>query len=179
VDVIIREERQSERGVIKLVNYRAFDKPEAGELIDRLRQKPGFISELSLVAEMQGIENAEKIVVGHILFFPVSIVSPTKQVKTLSLLRLSVLPEYQGQGIGSDLVTGGIERARDLGFTSLVLVGAPEYFTRFGFSAGEECGISLPAEFSSRGKCLVNELVPGALHDISGVVEFPEECKAV
>ena len=46
---------------------------------------------------------------------------------------LSVLPERHKQGVGAALMHAGLERLRALGGKGCVLVGNPEYYSRFGF----------------------------------------------
>jgi predicted N-acetyltransferase YhbS len=43
------------------------------------------------------------------------------------------LPEYQGQGIGQALITETINRAKDLKYKGIFLMGNPAYYSRFGF----------------------------------------------
>jgi predicted N-acetyltransferase YhbS len=52
-------------GITRLHNL-AFNQTEEGELVERLRKTPNFISDLSLVDK---IEDS----VGHILFYPINI----------------------------------------------------------------------------------------------------------
>ena len=46
---------------------------------------------------------------------------------------LSVLPERHKQGVGGALMRAGLKRLRALGGRGCVLVGNPEYYSRFGF----------------------------------------------
>lgn len=80
---------------------------------------------VSLVAEVDGR------VVGHIAFSPVTISDGSPDWYGLG--PVSVLPQYQGRGIGSELIQEGILRLKDLGARGCCLVGHPEYYRRFGF----------------------------------------------
>jgi len=55
---------------------------------------------------------------------------------------VSILPEYQGKGIGSKLITKSIEIAKDLGFEAIVIYGDPRYYHRFGFRCAEKWDIA-------------------------------------
>jgi putative acetyltransferase len=46
-----------------------------------------------------------------------------------------VVPEYQGRGVGSRLMHEALRILRKLGAAGCVLLGEPEYYSRFGFQA--------------------------------------------
>ncbi len=56
-------------------------------------------------------------------------------LEAVSLATMAVHPKYQRQGIGSALVRQGLEFCRESDESIVVLVGHPEYYPRFGFSA--------------------------------------------
>jgi putative acetyltransferase len=80
---------------------------------------------ISLVAEIGGR------IVGHAAFSPVKIEDGAKGWYGLG--PISVLPEYQRQGIGQALLNRGLEMLRESGGQGCLLVGHPEYYKRFGF----------------------------------------------
>src|SRR4030043_582891 len=80
---------------------------------------------VSLVAEVDGR------VVGHIAFSPVTISDSSPNWYGLG--PVSVLPEYQKQGIGKSLVNQGLSLLKALGGKGCALVGDPAYYQRFGF----------------------------------------------
>ena len=82
---------------------------------------------------------------------------------------LAVDPAAQSEGVGCHLMNLMIARARELGHESIILVGDPEYYARFGFSADLTCGLVMPAPVERR-RFLALELVPLALVDASGMV---------
>mgnify|MGYP002508525455 CR=1 FL=1 len=55
---------------------------------------------------------------------------------------LSVLPEYQRQGIGQALIRTMIEKAKKLGYGAILFFGRPEYYPQFGFKEAVIYGIS-------------------------------------
>ncbi|WP_394325904.1 GNAT family N-acetyltransferase [Methanosarcina horonobensis] len=86
------------------VNDLAFGQPAEGKLVENLRKNPKFIHELSLVAEADGK------IVGHVLFFPIKIKpAEGKEKETISLAPVAVLPEFQRQGIGGELIREGLK----------------------------------------------------------------------
>lgn len=55
---------------------------------------------------------------------------------------VAVRPDYQGQGIGSQLMREALMRMRDLGAAGCVVQGEPEYYKRFGFKVEPELQLS-------------------------------------
>jgi len=80
---------------------------------------------ISLVAEVDGC------VIGHIAFSPITISDGTPNWYGLG--PVSVLPEYQKQGVGKALVREGLKRLKDINAQGCCLVGHPDYYKQFGF----------------------------------------------
>lgn len=80
---------------------------------------------LSLVAVVDGR------VIGHIAFSPVTISDGTPGWYGLG--PVSVLPDYQSQGIGKALVLEGLSRLKRMQAGGCCLVGHPEYYRKLGF----------------------------------------------
>lgn len=71
--------------------------------------------------------------IGHVAVSPVTIRDGSHG--WFGLGPISVLPEHQGQGVGSALVRAALERLREEGAQGCVLLGEPAYYGRFGFRA--------------------------------------------
>lgn len=166
--IIIRQELKEDLARIKEINDQAFGQEGEGRLVNKLREKDQFISELSLVAE------TDETVVGHILFYPVKINSNLEKHTTLSLGPMSVLPKYQKKGIGGKLISEGLKRAKDVGFRSVIVVGHPEYYPKFGFTKASNWSIKVPFD-SPDEAFMALEIVKGELQDKSGIIEYPLE----
>ncbi|UCE20801.1 MAG: N-acetyltransferase [Candidatus Aminicenantes bacterium] len=164
----IREETENDYPKTRGVNDLAFGQGDEGRLIEKLRQTEKFIPELSLVAEL----NDE--IIGHILFYPVPIRSATSTFYSLSLAPMAVTPMYQRIGIGSRLVKEGLDVAKKLGHKSVIVVGHPEYYPRFGFKPASQWKIKVSFDVPDEA-FLALELVNGELEGKSGTLEFPEE----
>ena len=80
---------------------------------------------ISLVAEVDGR------VIGHIAFSPLTISDDTRNWYRLG--PVSVLPEYQRQGIGKALMRKGLSRLKNRNAQGCCLVGHPDYYRKFGF----------------------------------------------
>ena len=146
---------------IREVNRKAFGREEEAWLVDELRD--GDYARLSLVAE-----EARRII-GHILFSEAAIRAEGGDTEALALGPVAVTPELQGQGIGAALVSEGLDRCASMGSCVIVLLGHPDYYPRFGFSAELARGLSSPY---SGDAFMALELVPGTLSGVSGEFEF-------
>ena len=126
--MIIRKEIQSDVGAISDITKAAFEHhPYSNNteqfIINALRAANALT--ISLVAEVDGK------LVGHIAFSPVTFSDGSENWYGLG--PISVLPDYQKQGIGTKLVNEGLKMLKDLGAEGCVLVGDPSYYERFGF----------------------------------------------
>jgi putative acetyltransferase len=163
VIVTVREEADTDHEAVRHVHRLAFGQDDEADLVDALRA--GGYSRVSLVAESAGG------VVGHVLFGDLPIRTDGGTVPALSLAPLAVLPEYQRQGVGSALVRAGLEVCRARGHRVVVVLGHPDYYPRFGFSAARAAPLASP--FSGRPAWMALELVPGALDGVAGWAEYP------
>jgi putative acetyltransferase len=125
---LIRDETKEDVGVITEVTVAAFASMEISNhteqfIIEALRAAKALT--VSLVAEVDGR------VVGHIAFSPVTISDGT--IHWYGLGPVSVLPEYQGKGVGRALIQEGLSRLKKLGAKGCCLVGHPQYYRKFGF----------------------------------------------
>ena len=123
----------------------------------------GFIPELELIAEEDGL------LIGHIMLTRAFIRRDGASFGTLLLAPLSVALERRSRGVGAALVREALGRAKTLGHTSVVLVGDPAYYGRFGFRAAAP--VTYPGV--PGGYTLACELVPGALSGVSGDITLP------
>jgi len=121
----IRPEQPDDALSIHTVNELAFGQPTEAILVDTLRL--ACPETLSLVAVM------DSQIVGHILFTPVTISDVEKKIKGMGLAPMAVLPDFQHQGIGSQLVKSGLEILQLRSFPFVIVLGHPDYYPRFGF----------------------------------------------
>jgi putative acetyltransferase len=165
-EITIRSETDADGDAITDVTIAAFKTLEISNhteqfIIEALRAAKALT--ISLVAELDGR------VIGHIAFSPVAISDGTRNWYGLG--PVSVLPEYQRQGIGEALIREGLSRLRDVYAQGCCLVGHPDYYRKFGFTNTPE---------------LVHEGVPPEVffalsfdgHTPQGTVTFHEGFKA-
>ncbi len=126
--VVIRCETDADIDAIRDVTVSAFKTLEISShteqfIIAALRAAKSLT--VSLVAEVDGR------IVGHIAFSLVTISDGTGNWYGLG--PVSVLPEYQRQGIGKSLIEEGLSRLKGMNARGVCLVGHPDYYRKFGF----------------------------------------------
>ena len=126
--IIIRSETDTDVSAIAELTLAAFKTLEISNhteqfIIAALRAAKALT--ISLVAELDGR------VIGHIAFSPVAISNDTQNWYGLG--PVSVLPEYQRQGIGKVLIQEGLSRLIERNAQGCCLVGHPDYYRKFGF----------------------------------------------
>ena len=127
-EIIIRSETDRDIDAITELTIAAFKTLAVSNqteqfIIQALREARALT--VSLVAELDGR------VIGHIAFSPVTLSDGTPDWSGLG--PVSVLPEYQRQGIGKTLIGEGLSRLKELNARGCCLVGHPEYYRKFGF----------------------------------------------
>lgn len=167
-DPVIRPEVLVDAVAVARVNDEAFGGPAESGLVAALRRN-GHAT-ISLVAVV-GDD-----VVGHVLFSPVTVETsgPEPPIAALGLAPMSVLPEWHRRGVGSRLVTAGLDEAARRGCELVVVLGHPDYYPRFGFSPAATLG--LRSEYQVPDELfMARELVPGVVGGRIGVVRYGPE----
>jgi putative acetyltransferase len=167
LDLDIRPETPADVLGIRNVEERAFQRPTEADLVDLVRTRGK--DSLSMVAVRSGS------VTGHILFTPVTLEPHTDSLRGLGIGPLAVLPECQKTGIGSRLMHAGLELCQAQGYDFIVLLGAPCYYSRFGFKPAREYGLS--SDYGDGDEFQLLELRPGALTGAFGKVKYIPEFK--
>ena len=137
------------------------------DIVDALRDHGNAV--LSLVAIL------DEEVVGQVLFSPATFDEAQPALPALGLGPLAVTPVYQNQGIGSALVREGLDECRRLGYGSVILLGHPSYYPRFGFRPASSFGIFPAQPLRNPDAFMAIELQPGALEGVSGTAREAEE----
>jgi putative acetyltransferase len=166
MQITIRPERPEEINTIHELYLSAFANDTEANLVDLLRRSDAFIPELSLVAEVSGN------IAGHILFSKVTIEGNNgKSADSLALAPMAVSPRYQKKGIGSKMVHYGLQKAKELGYKSVIVVGHEHYYPRFGFAPAGQWHIGCPFDVPAN-VFMALELEKGSLANAAGVVKY-------
>lgn len=146
--MIIRREGPADHDAVRALHRAAFaTDPATGalrapddvvepRLVDELREDAGFLPHLSLVAVQ------DDRIVGAVIATRGRL-EPTG-APALGLGPLGVLPGAQGRGVGTVLVHALLAVAEATGESVVALLGAPAYYSRFGFEAAAGLGVAAP-----------------------------------
>lgn len=166
--IVIRLEQPADYRAVEELTREAFwnvNVPGCDEhfLAHKLRSHPDFIAGLDFVAEIGGK------IAGNIMFTESRIVAPDcgMTYPVLTFGPLSVLPEYQKQGVGAALIAHSCQEAREQGYGAVLIYGDPEYYSRFGFRPAADFSVTT-ADGNVHPALQALELKAGALAGVSG-----------
>ena len=146
----MRPAAAADHAAIRRVETAAFGREDEADIVEGVRSEGADLVEL--VAERDGQ------IVGHILFSRMT----TQPARVMAgLAPVAVSPEAQGRGVGDALCRAGIEALRALGVEAVVVLGHPDYYPRFGFSAAAAKPLASP--YAGSPAFMAMELAPGAL----------------
>ncbi|TYS89778.1 GNAT family N-acetyltransferase [Rossellomorea aquimaris] len=171
MDIFIRQERPEEYNTTEEMIKEAFSHEEYSDkkehlLVNNIRKSDAFIPELSLVAINQNHD-----VAGHILLSKITIVEHDKVADSLALAPVSVAPAFQNKGIGSQLIRAALQKAEEIGYHSVIVLGHKDYYPRFGFKQAALWNIKPPFEVPDE-VFMALELMEHSLRNVQGVVRY-------
>ncbi len=138
-------------------------------ILNKLRNSKSYIRELDLVAIF------ENKIVGHIISTKAKVIdSQDFEHEVLCLGPVSVIPDFQKNGIGSKLINESIKVATELRFSGIILFGNPEYYHRFGFKNAGFYSITTK-DGQNFEPFMALELQEGSLKNAHGKF-FEDEC---
>ena len=169
----IRHEEDSDRNIIYHIHQNAFQRHDEAQLVEKLRQNSQFNRNLSFVAL---IDNK---IVGHILFTPIQInyLSSSMSISSLALAPISILSEYQKQGIGSQLINYALNELKSQSFSSVIVLGHEHFYPRFGFLPARKYKIRAPFSVENENCFMALELKSQTfpMIDDEGIVQYLPE----
>ncbi|WP_162596635.1 GNAT family N-acetyltransferase [Thiofilum flexile] len=153
---------------ITLLHQQAFNSEAATiqQLLADFQQDNSAQPLMSLVA-LEGNQ-----VVGNVVFSRARMTGH-EAVTAMTLAPLGVLPRYQKQGVGSQLIKAGLEQLTAQGVALVFVFGDPAYYQRFGFQAAPRWELTapypIPAPYAEAWQVLA--LQPNVLGTIKGQVQ--------
>lgn len=177
MDHIIRRERPEEEQITENLVREAFwnkYRPGCTEhyILHCFREDKDFIPELDLVMEKDGR------LIGQIMFARAFVTARDgSKIPVTTFGPVSILPEFQGQGLGRELIEHGLEKAAEMGFGAVFVIGDDKFYEHLGFSNALQQGIRY--EFADREDeeidyVLCKELQAGFLKDVIGMWRDPD-----
>ncbi len=136
-------------------------------LVEEIRRKEFYLPELELLMLEDGAP------VGYVMFSRFHLEGRYTD-RLLILTPAAVRTDLQRQHISRSLIEFGFERAREMGFTAVIVEGDPRNYRARGFETSARHGIVAgPNMHLPHEDCLmVAELVPGGLEGIHGLVDY-------
>lgn len=130
-------------------------------LLHVLRKDAAFVPELSMVAEVDGK------IVGGIWYSKSKVKTENAEHAVLTFGPLCVAPEYQGTGIGGELLRRSVKLAKEAGHPGIIILGEPEYYPKHGFVTCDNFGITT-ADGKNFDAFMGLELAEGAFAQMRG-----------
>ncbi|HAV4457069.1 TPA: GNAT family N-acetyltransferase [Acinetobacter baumannii] len=143
MNITIRDEQPEDIKNIEELTKAAFLNEEHSShteqfIVNSLRKHKQLT--ISLVAIEDGL------IVGHVAISPVTITSG--DTGWYGLGPISVCPKKQGIGVGSLLMNAALQKLKELGGKGCVLLGDPNYYSRFGFKSYPDLNLpDVPNEY--------------------------------
>jgi predicted N-acetyltransferase YhbS len=142
MDILIRPETENDYFENEHVTREAFWNlyvPGCVEhyLVHVLRKHADYLPEFSFVAEY------ENKIIGNIFYARSHVINEqNEQMNILTFGPVSVLPEYQRKGVGSDLIGHTVEIAKQKNFPAIIIYGSPSNYCKHGFKNCKDYKIS-------------------------------------
>ncbi len=182
-DIIMRPETHKDYKQIISLILRSFsegtdysDGTDIIALVEEIRDSKYYIPELSFVAEIDGR------IAGYFMFsrFPLSStpngphIDDEQESNIVMLAPVAVHADYFHQGIGSAMITRGIEKVRNAGYQGITVEGDYHFYNRVGFKTSSEFNIKPTSGIPmNEPRCMMcQETYAGALKNVQGYVVY-------
>ncbi len=152
--------------------FTAYENEEDANLVCRLikeiRAKKYYVPQLEFVM----VDESDSII-GYAMFSKYHLQGKYDD-QLLLLNPVAVKTELQRQHISKDLIEHGLERAKEMGFTAVLVEGNPQNYRSRGFQTSANYGITAheSVQLPDVDCLMVKELVPGALDNIQGSMDY-------
>lgn len=152
--------------------FTAWDNEKEGKtvrgLVEEIRRMKYYLPQLEMIMVDENDQ-----VIGYAMFSRFHLEGRYDQ-ELLILTPVAVKTELQRQHISKDLIEAGFEKAIAMGYKAVIVEGNPQNYCNRGFQPSYKFGIEAgPNVHLPHPDCLmVKELVPGALENIHGLVDY-------
>ena len=136
----IRPAAPDERSQVETVVASAFEEEPGGRVSHLLRALDATGATRASLLAVDGGR-----VVGHVQLNRSWVDARPALVEVLVLSPLSVVPDRQGEGIGTALIRAALNDARRRGAPAVFLEGSWDYYARRGFEAATALGFQRPS----------------------------------
>jgi putative acetyltransferase len=119
----VRLEETTDWPALYTIYAAAFEQLAEADLVRRMQDDEDLILSVTAYADEPA---------GHIAYSRLSL-HEAPFIKACVLAPLAVVPSFQKQGIGAELVRHSLERLRTDAYDLVVVLGEPHYYGRFGF----------------------------------------------
>jgi putative acetyltransferase len=147
---MIREAQESDLEEVFNLIYSAFGDKSESNLVRQLILDDDLLFNLIF-------ENSDTII-GNVVVSKITM-EPNEGLLCGGVAPLSVLPENQSSGIGSQLMEAAIKKSKEMNINALFLLGDPNYYKRFGFTISDlqsDYNAEHFQELAITKECLVN-----------------------
>ena len=165
--VVIRPERDEDHPAIAEVVRAAFVRhpDEVASFVEAIRASEEFIPALALVAE------DSSGVIAHVMLSWAGVEGGSR-TRILSLTPMSVRPDRQRIGVGTQLIRDALGRAQEAGEPAVMVEGIPAYYPRFGFERASALGF-IPPHPKIPDEAFMVKRLPGYGPELAGRVVYP------
>jgi len=161
----IRPENQTDYQQVAQIHKLAFGQKDEADLVEKIRASPYYIPELSLIAELNNS------VLAHLMLSYIHLVNQ-ETFQVIGLAPIAVHPNFQNKGIGSALVNNALNKTNALGEALVIVLGHPQFYSRFGFKPSTNFGIQSP--FPVPEENFMVKPLSNYLPNYKGEVVYPE-----
>ncbi len=177
MDIIIRRETEQDHRAVEELTREAFwnvYRPGCLEhyVLHCYRTDPGFVPELSLVMEEDGV------LIGHVMYARSELVADDgTRIPIMTFGPISIAPGLQGKGYGKRLLDRSMALAKEMGAKALAITGAIGFYGKSGFVVGSTRGVRYAFAEPDDAVVpyfLVKELEEGFLDGFHGTYRDPK-----
>ncbi len=171
MNINIRHEKEEDYKVVENIARECFwnlytEGCEEHFILRKMRTHEDFIKELSFVIEVDGE------IAGGIFYTKSKIISD-REVDTITFGPVFILPKYHRKGLGRKLIIHSIEKAKELSYKAILVLGYPHYYEPYGFLGGKNYNICMPDNKFYKG-LLALPLYFDALKNVEGYAQFSD-----